>query len=376
MSKHCIDAHEGRAIAARPSVCLLLALLAVTAAALVGAAPVRAVPVKPALSFTDPDSPGTSLEPFIHGSSTGVITTALPGVRSAAITADVEGVEIQIFTNENCEGAPAATDTPEALDTTGIQVAVEAETLTHFSALQVDEEGPSECSNSISYEHVTELPEEPEEEPPAEEPPAEEPPPSNPPAQPPVVNDPIDGAAPAAPRLRTVPGGYANFNTPRVTGAAPGAVNVKIYADATCQGPVVARGSAAEFAAGLPVQVADNVVVYFSGVSVANGKASSCSAPIYYVEDSTLPRTRITFGPAFKTKRRKVVFRFTDANGGGPGTVFKCKLDRRKWKRCRSPLRLKKLSRRKHVLRVKAIDAAGNREPRAAKRRFKVIRVP
>lgn len=371
MRKHCIDAPEGRAIAARPLVCLFLALLAASAPMLF-APPARAVPTQPLLTFTDPDSPGLSLEPYIHGSSTGIITSGLPIARAAALAAAVEGVEIRIYPNASCEGEPTATGSPDALDTTGIQVAVSPESLTQFTALQVDGEGASECSNAISYEHVTELPEEPEEEePPAEEPPDEEPPA----AQPPVVNDPIDSAAPPAPRLRTVPGGWANFNLPRVTGAAPYAVSVKIYADPACQGPVVARGSVAELAAGLPVQVADNVVVAFTGISVANGKASACSAPVYYVEDSTLPRTRITYGPAFKTKRRKVVFRFRDINGNGPGTVFKCKLDRRRWKRCRSPLRLKKLGRRKHVLRVKAIDAAGNRERRAAKRRFKVIRV-
>ena len=40
------------------------------------------------------------------------------------------------------------------------------------------------------------------------------------------------------------------------------------------------------------------------------------------------PETQITFGPAFKTRKRRAVFRFVDATGQ-PGTRFVCKLDRR-----------------------------------------------
>jgi hypothetical protein len=381
MPKQRIDSAEGRAIAARPSLRLLTGLLALVATALVAAPVASAAPVKPVLSGTTPQSPGIDLEPFVRGSSTGIITTGIPMLRSGAVTAAPGDRTIEVYASESCEGTPVASGPAVEFDASGLQVSVEPETITHLSALQ-REEGeaePSECSDSISYEHVTELPEEPEEEPPAEEPPAEEPPAGQPPAtpppaQPPVQNDPIDGKAPVAPQLHTVPGGWANHNFPKVTGKAPGAASVKIYADAACQGPVVGRGSAAELAAGLPIQVADNVVAVFSGVSVANGRASSCSAPVYYVEDSLAPRTRITFGPAFKTKRRKVVFRFTDTRGSAPGTVFRCKLDRRRWKRCKSPLRLKRLSRKRHQLRIKAIDPAGNRERKPVKRRFKVIR--
>jgi len=390
MTKHRIDAHEGRAIAARPSVCLLLGLLALAAGTLVGASAARAAEGEegtpsPVLTETEPKGEGTDLHPLVFGDPTGLTTASVQSLAGPAFASgtgpkariDLYGSESEL---ETCEGEPIGTGTAEQLQLDGIPVTVKKEAVTYISAIQTDEGVPSECSNAIPYKHVAELPEEPEEEgeepeePPAgEEPPAEEPAPTPAPAPAPVVNDPIDAAAPPAPRLRTVPGGWANFNLPRVTGKAPGAASVKIYADAACRGPVVARGSAAAFAAGLPVPVADNVVVAFTGVSVAGGKASACSAPVYYVEDSTRPRTRITFGPAFKTKRRKVVFRFKDVKGSAPGTHFRCKLDRRKWRRCKSPLRLKKLKPRRHVLRVKAIDRAGNRQRRATKRRFRVI---
>ena len=84
------------------------------------------------------------------------------------------------------------------------------------------------------------------------------------------------------------------------------------------------------------------------------------------------PRTRITFGPAAKTRSRNPVFRFTDSTGQ-PGTGFQCKLDRRRWRSCRSPLRLKRLGRGRHLLRVVAINAAGAADASPVRRAFKVV---
>ncbi len=79
-------------------------------------------------------------------------------------------------------------------------------------------------------------------------------------------------------------------------------------------------------------------------------------------------------GPAAKTAKRKAVIRFTDTTGTSPGTVFLCKVDKKKWSQCSSPLKLKKLKPKRHVIRVKAADPAGNVEIKGAKRAFKVIR--
>ena len=92
-----------------------------------------------------------------------------------------------------------------------------------------------------------------------------------------------------------------------------------------------------------------------------------------YIEDSLAPRTRITLGPGAKTRRRTAVFRFLDATGN-PGTTFLCRLDRGKWRACKTPRSFRRLRFGRHVVRVKATDAAGNRETVGAKRRFKVIR--
>ena len=84
------------------------------------------------------------------------------------------------------------------------------------------------------------------------------------------------------------------------------------------------------------------------------------------------PQTRVTFGPSFKTRKRRPVFRFFDATGQ-PGTSFLCRVDKRGWKPCASPIKLPRLGRGRHVLRIKGMNALGVWEPKAGKHRFKVV---
>jgi hypothetical protein len=281
-------------------------------------------------------------------------------------TADPEAV-VSIYASAGCVGSPVATGSGAAFGSSGIQVLVADNSETTFSARAEIAGFVSGCSGAIVYREAT-------------------PPPSNPGgggAGGGGGSAGGGGVAPAAPvspppppRLRTVPGGAANDNDPRVTGTAQGAATVLVYADPECGSSPIAKGSAAEFAAGLPVRVADNSVVVFSAVSVAGGKASKCSDPVVYVEDSLTPRTRITMGPAAKTAKRKAIFRFTDTTGSTLGTTFFCRVDKRKWKQCASPLRLAKLRPKRHLVQVKAIDSAGNAESKGVKRGFKVLSRP
>jgi hypothetical protein len=300
-----------------------------------------------------------------------VIISSVPMARSSAVALAGEGEgTIDLFKNKTCEGTPAASGSAAQFDTSGIQISVEAETTTYISAERTDTEGPSGCSKKwIEYQHVKELP------PPKEKPPANPDPPADPSAQPPAIGSGQDPSTPpSSPHLRTIPGGFANDNTPLVTGTAPGAASVKIFTNPECGGSPVAKGSVGQFEDGLEVRVLDNAVIAFYGVSVGPGGGSSrCSAPAYYVEDSLTPHTRITMGPASKTRKRKAVFRFTDTTGDAPGTTFFCKFDGRKWTPCKSPLNLRRLPPKRHVLRVKAVDPAGNAETKPALRRFKVV---
>lgn len=304
---------------------------------------ISTAPDAPVFELVEPTSPADDNSPHLLGA------------------ADPEAT-VLIYTGAVCGGAAVASGDGAEFASAGIQVTVPDNSETTFSAKANLGGLVSDCSTEpIVYREVT-------------------PPPSpggggsgggsgggnggtNAPAGPP----------PPAPRLRTVPGGFANDSTPLVTGTAPGASTVRIYADPQCGGNPVAKVSLAEFLAGVEIRVVDNDVSVFSATS-SNGLISACSDPVVYVEDSLTPQTQITMGPASKTAKRKAIFRFMDATGNLPGTTFQCRIDGRSWKQCSSPLRLRNLKPKRHTVEVKATDAAGNAETKGAKRRFKVIR--
>ncbi|MEX2108380.1 MAG: hypothetical protein WD827_05795 [Solirubrobacterales bacterium] len=302
-------------------------------------------PGQPVLTSVTPDSPSNNNFPQLGGES------------------DPEAI-VSIYDTADCKGAVRGQGTGAEFLGAGIAVSVPNNSTTTFYAKATLGGLPSPCSaSSVIYQEVT----------PPEENPGEgggggggggTP-------QEPIPDVP---GKPQSPKLRVTPNGPANDNTPRVTGSAPGAVTVKVFGNADCKGTVLVQGSAAELAAGFPLQVPNDTVVVFYAVSIdSGGDRSPCSPePTVYVEDSTAPRTRITSGPGVKTFKRKVIFRFADINGD-VATSFVCKLDKRKWRPCQAPLRLRKLGRKRHVVRVKGVDAAGNREGRGAKRSFKVI---
>ncbi len=235
-------------------------------------------------------------------------------------------------------------------------------------------------------------------------------------------NDPKLLLGPEPPHLlETSPESPGQSTTPRLIGEAQTGAKVKIYTSADCSGEPAAAGDAEELLEpGLQVTVAASSLTTFRATAEAEGFVSECSEPLTYEETTPvggggeeqgggggggggsdsgaggtsgssgsgtktgggtpvppsptylIPHTRITFGPASRTRRHKVVFRFADSTGQ-TGTRFRCKLDRRRWRGCRSPLRLKHLGRGRHVLRVRAVNAAGAWEPRAVRRAFKVV---
>jgi len=70
--------------------------------------------------------------------------------------------------------------------------------------------------------------------------------------------------------------------------------------------------------------------------------------------------------------RRRVAFRFASSE---PGSSFRCKLDAKPWRPCRSP-RAYTVRHGRHTFRVYAIDAAGNRDRSPAGFRFRVLQAP
>jgi hypothetical protein len=85
--------------------------------------------------------------------------------------------------------------------------------------------------------------------------------------------------------------------------------------------------------------------------------------------DKKAPETTIVKGPR-RTHRRAVRFKFVSSEAG---SSFQCKLDRKPFRRCRSPKKYKGLKPGKHVFKVRAIDAAGNVDKTPAKRKFRVL---
>jgi hypothetical protein len=82
------------------------------------------------------------------------------------------------------------------------------------------------------------------------------------------------------------------------------------------------------------------------------------------------PETTITGGAPNKTDKTKVKFKFTSDE---PDATFECKFDKKPYKACTSPRKVKRLKDGKHKFKVRAIDGAGNVDPSAAKDKFKVV---
>ena len=83
------------------------------------------------------------------------------------------------------------------------------------------------------------------------------------------------------------------------------------------------------------------------------------------------PETTILKGPKGKVAARNAKFKFASSD---PGSTFECKLDRKPFRKCKSPKKYKNLKPGRHVFRVRAIDAAGSVDPTPAKRRWRVVR--
>jgi Right handed beta helix region len=82
------------------------------------------------------------------------------------------------------------------------------------------------------------------------------------------------------------------------------------------------------------------------------------------------PETVITWAPRAKTHARTVTFRFSSDMAG---STFECKLDKRPFRRCRSPKKYKRLKPGKHVFKVRATDTQGRVDPVPAKKKFRVL---
>ena len=238
-----------------------------------------------------------------------------------------------------------------------------------------------------------------------------------------VKNSPDLVIGPPPPALeKTNPTSPNPSTTPTIVGQGAAGSLVKVYKTADCSGEPVAQGTAEQLSSpGLTVTVAPGSTTSFRATAEAEGVVSPCSAAITYKQEDpppppteegsgggggsgggtpsggggtggtgtkaggktpgggkndfvyVVPQLKITFGPAFKTRKRRPVFRFADLTGQ-PGTTFFCRVDKRPWKGCTSPTKVKKQKFGRHVFAVKAVNAIGTAAPRPLKRAFKVVR--
>ncbi len=82
------------------------------------------------------------------------------------------------------------------------------------------------------------------------------------------------------------------------------------------------------------------------------------------------PNTKITKRPRNRSSDTSPRFKFTSTESG---STFRCKLDHRKYKRCKSPKTYHGLDAGKHRFKVAAVDAEGNVDQTPAKDKFKVL---
>ena len=86
-------------------------------------------------------------------------------------------------------------------------------------------------------------------------------------------------------------------------------------------------------------------------------------------EDTEPPQTWLRAHPPKRTASRTARFAFRSSEAG---STFRCQLDRTGYRACRSPKKFRGLKPGKHLFRVYAIDAAGNRDGSAAHFAWKV----
>lgn len=98
--------------------------------------------------------------------------------------------------------------------------------------------------------------------------------------------------------------------------------------------------------------------------------APACAIPAGCGADLPVPETKIGEGPKAKSAKTTAKFKFSSSVAG---SSFECKLDKSKFKQCKSPKKYKSLKPGKHVFEVRAVNPAGVADPTPAKRRFTVL---
>jgi hypothetical protein len=103
--------------------------------------------------------------------------------------------------------------------------------------------------------------------------------------------------------------------------------------------------------------------------------SGDATAPNTTFENAPRAKIRATSKQAGKGKAAKsaaaVKFRFS---GNEPCVSFECRLDKKAFAPCDSPLRIRKVKVGAHVFKVRAVDPSGNLDVTPAKDKFRVVK--
>ena len=172
----------------------------------------------------------------------------------------------------------------------------------------------------------------------------------------------------AQPGIRSAP--TAPANGPWIgTGHALAIVDRQLYAAGsfTSAGGDNQARSVASF--GLAQVIAYPTPTVTAGPSaVPTPTVTPSPTPTAATPDTTAPTTLLRRARVNQA-RRQATFRFAS---GEPGSRFRCKLDKKRFRPCTSPKTYKKLKPGKHVFRVKARDRAGNVDATPTVKRFRI----
>jgi subtilisin-like proprotein convertase family protein len=100
------------------------------------------------------------------------------------------------------------------------------------------------------------------------------------------------------------------------------------------------------------VDLRQNDAGYLAGVPTVRARS-----------DTKPPNTKVTKRPK-TSARARAKLKFSSSENG---STFQCQIDKRRWRKCHSPLKLKHLRPGRHRVTVRAIDGSGNIDPTPVK---------
>ncbi len=135
-------------------------------------------------------------------------------------------------------------------------------------------------------------------------------------------------------------------------------------------GPVIAHGTSGSLAVWEDRRTgAGRSDVFGARVESSGAVLDPVGIAIPRARDLRAPQTRITRGPRGRQTVRAATFRFRSSEAG---STFQCRLDRGRWRPCRTPRTYRGLNLRTHRFQVRGRDRAGNVDRSPASRQWLV----